>query len=165
MLATKIRTTAITLAAALSFAGAALVPAAAQAQWHTICFSGHCTTHTNFTIGGVSPCGGISSTYGSSYETLLDAVQDKKEQALKVQPEMTQAEAQVAIEEAEARVHLAEIASFEWGCDVAIHASSSSVVGLHLNSSQLLRLKLDACRTTTCRLGRLRALSPSLSAR
>jgi hypothetical protein len=31
-------------------------------------------------------------------------------------------------EEAEGQVHLSEIASFEWGCDVAVHTSPTSVV-------------------------------------
>jgi hypothetical protein len=61
MLGTKVRTTAITLVAALSFAGASLVPTVAQAQWHTYCVSGHCVTHTNFTVGGVEPCVGINA--------------------------------------------------------------------------------------------------------
>jgi hypothetical protein len=41
---------------------------------------------------------------------------------------MTQAEAPAKIEEAEAQVHLASIAGFEWGCDVAVHTSPTSVV-------------------------------------
>ena len=75
MLRTKISTTVITLVAALSFAGASLAPTAAQAQWHTYCTAGHCITHTNFTIGGVSPCTAIDANYSKAYDGLLEALQ------------------------------------------------------------------------------------------
>jgi hypothetical protein len=122
----KIRTGVIALVASASFGVAAVVPAVSQAQWHTYCVSGHCITHTNYTSG--DPCAGIGANYNKAYEVLLEAIQTKKEQADKVQPEMTQAEAQAKIEEAEAQVHLASIAAFEWGCDVAVHTSPTSVV-------------------------------------
>jgi hypothetical protein len=125
---TKIRTSIIALVASASFAVAGVAPAVSQAQWHTYCVSGHCITHTNYTSGGVSPCGGINANYSKAYEALLEAIQTKVEQADKVQPEMTQAEAQAKIEEAEAQVHLASIAAFEWGCDVAAHTSPTPVV-------------------------------------
>lgn len=129
MFANRIRTTAVTIVAALSFAGASLVPAAAQAQWHTYCVAGHCITHTNFTLGGTNPCTTVNSNYNKAYETLLEAIQNKKEQADKVHPEMTQAEAQAEIEADEAQVHLASIAAFEWGCDVAaMHTSPTTGV-------------------------------------
>jgi len=124
----KTRTTTITLVAALSFAGASLIPTVAQAQWHTYCVAGHCMTHSNYTTGGVDPCVGINANYNKAYEALLEDIQTKKEEADKVHPEMTQAEAQAQIEEAEAQVHLASIAAFEWGCDVAAHTSSTSAV-------------------------------------
>jgi hypothetical protein len=124
MLRTKIRTIVIPLIAVLSFTGASLAPSAAQAQWHTICTAGHCTTHTNFTIGGVSPCAAIGANYGKAYAGLLEALQAEKELPDKVHPEMTAAEAQAAVEEAEAQVHSASIASFEWGCDIAAQAAS-----------------------------------------
>ncbi len=127
MLRTKIRTTVIALVAALGLAGASLVPAAAQAQWHTICTAGHCTTHTNFTIGGVSPCAAIDANYGKAYEGLLGALQAQKELPDKVHPEMTPAEAQAAVEEAEGQVHQASVASFEWGCSAASLAASKPV--------------------------------------
>jgi hypothetical protein len=76
----------------------------------------------------VNPCGGINASYNKAYEALLEAIEAKKEQADKVHPEMTQAEAQANIEEAEAQVHLASIAAFEWGCDAAMHTSPTSVV-------------------------------------
>jgi hypothetical protein len=120
------RTSIIILVASASFAVAAVAPAVSQAQWHTYCVSGHCITHTNFTPG--NPCVGVNANYTKAYEALLEAIQTKKEQADKVQPEMTQAEAQAKIEEAEAQVHLASIAAFEWGCDVAVQTSPTSVV-------------------------------------
>jgi hypothetical protein len=126
MLRTKIRTTTVALAAALSLAGASLVPAAAQAQWHTICTAGHCTTHKNFTIGGVSPCAAIDANYDKAYEGLLGALQTQKELPDRVHPEMTPAEAQAAVEEAEGQVHQASVASFEWGCGVALQAASKT---------------------------------------
>jgi hypothetical protein len=124
----KIRTSIIALVASASFAVAGMAPAVSQAQWHTYCVSGHCITHTNYTSGGVSPCEGINSNYNKAYEGLLEAIQTKIEQADKVQPEMTQAEAQAKIEQAEAQVHLASIAAFEWGCDVAVHTAPTQVV-------------------------------------
>jgi hypothetical protein len=128
MLGTKTRTTIIALVASASFAAASVAPAVSQAQWHTICYAGHCTTHQNYTVGGVDPCTGINSNYGKAYEGLLEAIETKKAQADKVHPEMTQAEAQAKIEEAEAQVHLAEIAAFEWGCQAALHTSPGRVL-------------------------------------
>jgi hypothetical protein len=123
MLSTKVRTLMIASLATFSFAGASVVPAVSQAQWHTYCVSGQCTTHKNFTIGGVEPCVGINDNYNKAYEGLLEALQNKKDQADKVHPEMTQTEAQAKVEEAEAQVHLASVAAFEWGCDVALRSS------------------------------------------
>jgi hypothetical protein len=128
MFSTKIRTTIIGLVASAGFAGALVAPAASQAQWHTYCVAGHCITHSNYTIGGVDPCTGIQSNYNTAYEGLLDAVQDKKEQEVLVNPEMTPAEAQAQIEAAEAQVHQAELASFEWGCQLALQTSPTSGV-------------------------------------
>ena len=133
----KTRITIATMIATASFAIAAVAPAVSQAQWHTYCVAGHCTTHTNFTIGGVSPCAGATAGYNKAYEALLEAIQNKKEQADKVHPEMTPAEAQAQIEEAEAQVHLASVAAFEWGCDIAMHTSPSSVVVASVGVVQL----------------------------
>lgn len=130
----KTRTTIITLVASASFVVASMAPAVSQAQWHTYCVSGHCITHKNFTSGGVNPCAGTTANYNKAYEALLEAIQTKKEQADKVHPEMTQAEAQTKIEEAEAQVHLASIAAFEWGCDVAAHTSPTSIVVRHVGA-------------------------------
>ena len=129
MLSTRLRTLIVASVATFSFAAASVVPAVSQAQWHTYCVSGQCTTHKNFTIGGVEPCVGINGNYDKAYEGLLEAIQNKKDQADKVHPEMTQAEAQAKVEEAEAQVHLASVAAFEWGCDVALrHTPPTSVV-------------------------------------
>jgi hypothetical protein len=138
---TRIRTMIAAVAVCAGFAAATIAPAVSQAQWHTYCVSGHCITHTNYTVGGVSPCTGINSSYNKAYETLLEAIQAKKEQAEQVHPEMTQAEAQAQIEEAEAQVHLASIAAFEWGCDVAAHASPATVAAARASISLSLSLR------------------------
>ncbi|MFI4990863.1 MAG: hypothetical protein ACHQHO_08140 [Solirubrobacterales bacterium] len=128
----KTRITIVTLVASAGLAVAAVAPAVSQAQWHTYCVSGHCITHKNFTTGGgVNPCVGANENYNKAYEALLDAIQNKKDQADRVHPEMTQAEAQAQIEEAEGRVHLASVAAFEWGCDVAVHSSPGSLGTAH----------------------------------
>ena len=162
MLRTKIRTTVITLVAALSFAGASLVPTAAQAQWHTYCTSGHCITHTNFTIGGVSPCTAIDANSSKAYEGLLEALQTEKELPDKVHPEMTEAEAQAGVEAAEAQVHLASIASFEWGCSVASQAGSPSVVKVPVGVIGALKAHLRKAASPSFRL---KARPASLSVR
>ena len=165
MFSSRIRAIIITLTASLSFAGASLIPAAAQAQWHTICFAGHCMTHTNYTIGGVSPCVAVSSGYTKDYEGLLEAIQEKKEQALKVHPEMTQEEAQAAIEEAEAQVHSDEVANFEWGCGVALRTSPGSAVKVIKGSIYLNGRKVATIRHSARPNIRLTTLTPPLSAR
>jgi hypothetical protein len=124
----KTRITIVTLIASAGFAAASAVPAVSQAQWHTYCVSGHCITHTNFTSGGVSPCVGANSNLNKANDGLLEAIQKQKEQADKVHPEMTPAETQAGVEDAEAQLHLASIAAFEWGCDVApAHTGPTSV--------------------------------------
>lgn len=121
--------TRIALAALITsagFAASSAAPAVSQAQWHTICTAGHCTTHGNYKIGGVAPCSTIGSNYGKAYEALLDALQAQKELPDEVHPEMTPAEAQANVQEAEGRVHQAEVAGFEWGCDVAAMRHSAA---------------------------------------
>jgi len=145
MFRTKIRTAILTTVATLGIAGVALVPTAAQAQWHTICTAGHCITHTNYTIGGADPCSGIKSNYDKAYETLLEDMQSKNELPDKVHPEMTPAEAQAQIEADEAAVHAAGLASFEWGCDVAMHTSPGSTVKTHIGAINV-RLHAAAAR-------------------
>ena len=140
----KTRTTISTLVAVFSFAGAAIVPTAAQAQWHTYCVAGHCITHSNYTIGGQDPCTAINANYNKAYETLLEDLQSQKELVNTVNPQLTQgeggaAEARKKVEEAEAAVHLAEIAAFEWGCDVALrHTPPTSVVVANATSTLLV---------------------------
>jgi hypothetical protein len=141
---TKIRTTVLALVATLSLAGASLVPAAAQAQWHTYCTAGHCITHTNFTIGGVSPCAAIEAGYGKAYDGLLEALQKEKELPDRVHPEMTPAEAQAAVEDAEAQVHLASIASFEWGCSVTSQATSAPVAKAPVHAVGAVKAKASS---------------------
>ena len=165
MFSTRIRTAVVTLIAGLSFAGASLVPTAAQAQWHTICMGGHCITHTNFTIGGVSPCAGISSGYDKAYEGLLEAIENKKEQANKVHPEMTQEEAQEEIEEAEARVHAESLASFEWGCDVATPALTSPAWVKVQVAGIMARLRKQSFTQARLKLASVKVASASPSAR
>jgi hypothetical protein len=110
MLSNKVRTTIIGLVASVSFVGASVAPAVSQAQWHTYCTAGHCITHSNFTIGGAEPCSVVSSNYSKAREALSDA--------------KTTAEK----EEAEGRVHSAEIESFTWGCDVVPRSVAAPVV-------------------------------------
>jgi hypothetical protein len=119
MFSTKIRTAAVVLAASAGFAAAAVAPAASQAQWHTICVGGHCTTHTNYTIGGKTPCEVIKSNYDNAYGGLLDAIGERPilvhgPSAGQVEQERTH-----QIEEEEGRVREAERAAFEWGCGPA----------------------------------------------
>ena len=159
---TKTRTAIITLIAALSFAGASLVPKAAQAQWHTYCTAGHCITHTNFTIGGVSPCSAIDANYSKAYDGLLEALQTEKELPDKVHPEMTKAEAQAAVEDAEAQVHLASIGSFECSCSAASQAAATSKVKVPVGLIGALKAHL---RKATSPSFRLKAGSASLSVR
>jgi hypothetical protein len=108
---TKARTTIITLVASAGCAVAAVMPAASQAQWHTICMAGHCIEHKNFTLGGVEPCQAIKANYDKASGALSEA-KTKQEK-----------------EEAEGQVHLSEIASFEWGCDVAARKAPTAVLG------------------------------------
>jgi hypothetical protein len=121
MHSTKIRTIIVTLIAACSFAGAAIGPTAASAQWHNYCVAGHCTTHTNYASNGSrlasgSPCPGLNANYDNAYKGLLDA----REAAKTIYVSRTrEAEKQAEVAEAEAQVHLAELADFEWGCSPA----------------------------------------------
>ncbi len=111
MFSTRTRNKMIALVASAGFLGAAVVPAASQAQWHTIVVGGQVITHGNFTEGGVSPCTRISSQLGSATGVLGD---DKEWQAL------GGAGAWMAgkeVENAEAAVLRAEQESFEYGCD------------------------------------------------
>ncbi len=119
MLRTKARTALIALLTSAGLAVAGVAPAASQAQWHTICYGGHCTTHTNYTIGGVSPCASINSQYNSDYSAYLSALQNQQEQANMVDPTMTPAQTQAAVDDAEAQVAADQRAAFMWGCSLS----------------------------------------------
>ena len=113
MLNNKIRTAVIAFAVSLSFAGAAIVPTASQAQWHTIVVGGHVITHGNFTQGGVSPCTRIAG----ELEKATSAVGDYEE--WKGRKDAGEATATKELENAEAAVNRARGEAFEYGCDVA----------------------------------------------
>ena len=72
MFSTKTRNSIIALVASAGFAGAAIVPAASQAQWHTIVVGGQVITHGNYTEGGVSPCTRINGQLGSAENLVGD---------------------------------------------------------------------------------------------
>jgi hypothetical protein len=116
---TKIRTAIITLIAAGGFATATVAPAVSQAQWHTICNAGHCTTHQNAKLNGKAPCEAIKAASGGAYDGLLGAIGPRP--VLVNGPSGTQVEAERThqIEEEEARVAAAERAAFEYGCSPA----------------------------------------------
>jgi hypothetical protein len=109
----KIRTTLIGLATTLTLAGAAVAPAASQAQWHTIVVGGHVITHGNFTVGGVSPCTRISG----ELEKSTSAVGDYKEWVGR--HDAGEATAKEELANAEGAVNRARGEAFEYGCDVA----------------------------------------------
>ena len=113
MQSNKIRTTVIALAASLSFAGAAIAPAASQAQWHTLVVGGRIITHSNFTQGGVSPCTRISG----ELEKATSQVGDYHEWIDR--HDAGEATAKRELENAEAAVVRARGEAFEYGCDVA----------------------------------------------
>jgi hypothetical protein len=119
MTLTKARCAVIALVASASFAAASVAPAVSQAQWHTICYSGHCTTHTNYTIAGKSPCAAISGSYGTDYGSYLDALQNQREQAVMVDPTMTPGQTQAEVNDGQAQVLADQQAAFEWGCSLS----------------------------------------------
>ena len=125
MFSSRTRTTMLVLVASASFAVAALLPTASQAQWHTYCVAGHCITHANYTIGG---CEAIKANYNNAYEGLLQAIEPRS--VLVNGPSGPQVEEERAhqIEEEEARVREAERAAFESGCGV-LAASTSPTSG------------------------------------
>jgi uncharacterized membrane protein len=109
----KIRTAVIAVAASLSLAGAAIAPAASQAQWHTLVVGGVIITHSNFTEGGVSPCTRISGELGKANS----AVGDYKEWIGR--HDAGEATAISELANAEAAVARARREAFEYGCDIA----------------------------------------------
>ncbi len=112
----KIRTMLTGVVAAAALAGTAIVPAVSQAQWHTICSAGHCTTHTNYTIDGKSPCENIKQNLGSAQDGLLSAIDTRPLRIGGPSVSQVEQERRADIEREEARVREAERASFEWGC-------------------------------------------------
>jgi hypothetical protein len=112
----KIRTILTGAVAAGALAIAAIAPAVSQAQWHTICNAGHCTTHTNFTIGGKSPCQNIKENLNGAHDGLLSAIDTRPLRIGGPSVSQVEQERRADIEREEARVREAERASFEWGC-------------------------------------------------
>lgn len=127
MLSTKIRTVIIAAIASSGFAVAGAAPAVSQAQWHTICFSGHCTEHANFTIGGKTPCEVIKGNYENAYDGLLNAIDEKPIYLGGPSTSQVEQERAAQIEAEEARVREAERASFEWGCGTGTAARRAAV--------------------------------------
>jgi len=122
MLTTKTRNTIAALVASASVAAVAIAPAVSQAQWHTYCVAGHCITHQNYTIGGVSPCTAINERLGKAE----GAVGDYKE--WKERHDAGEATAGKELENAEGEVNRARGEAFEYGCDVAAATAPPKVV-------------------------------------
>ena len=118
MLTTKIRTTTIALVASAGFIAASVAPAVSQAQWHTLVVGGHVITHNNFTEGGVSPCVRINGQLGKAQGAVGDYTEWKNRH------DAGEATATKELENAEAEVNRASGEAFEYGCDVAMTASS-----------------------------------------
>jgi hypothetical protein len=108
----RFRTTIAVLAAALSLSAAAVVPAASQAQWHTLNVGGHIITHGNFTEGGQSPCQRIAGELDKGLNHVGDYHEwiDRHDRG--------QATAKAELERSEGDVVRAQGEAFEYGCDV-----------------------------------------------
>jgi hypothetical protein len=142
MFITKTRITVTTIVASAGFAVAALAPAASQAQWHTYCVAGHCTTHQNYTIGGKAPCEAIQNNYNNAYDGLLNTLDEKN---LYIGgPTPKQAEEQMATEAAEweGRVREAEREAFTWGCQLARKAAPTQPTSPVVTSTPVTSLAL-----------------------
>ena len=118
MFSKKLRIVFTSSVVAGALAVAAVVPAVSQAQYHTICNAGHCTTHTNFTIGGKSPCENIKGNLNGAQDGLLSAIDTRPLRIGGLSATQVEKERSAEIEREEARVREAERASFEWGCQV-----------------------------------------------
>jgi hypothetical protein len=116
MTSIKIRTGILALVATAGLTGAAIVPAASQAQWHTLNVGGHIITHSNYTEGGVSPCTRISGQQGSA-ENLVGDDHDWLE--VKGIGTAGKENATKDLESNEAAVLRSQQESFEYGCDTA----------------------------------------------
>ena len=90
------------------------MPAASQAQWHTIVVGGQIITHGNFTEGGVSPCTRISGQLGSAQNLVGD-----DHDWLELKGIGKAGTATKDLETNEAAVLRAAQEAFEYGCDVA----------------------------------------------
>jgi hypothetical protein len=103
MLSNKIRTITISLVALASFALAALMPAASQAQWHHYCVRGKCVEHANYNYA--NPCSGgkkSAAVLTPEAQKQLEEERKKKEQ-----------------EEKEGKIHTEEVEKFFYGCESA----------------------------------------------
>jgi hypothetical protein len=118
MLRSKIRTFLVTAVALSSFAVALALPAASQAQWHTIVVGGHVFTHGNFTEGGVSPCVRINEQLGKAEQAVGDYSEwvNRKDGG--------KATAEEELKNAEGEVNRANGEAFEYGCDTVAAAKS-----------------------------------------
>jgi hypothetical protein len=105
MLTSKIRFIVMSLVASTSFAVAALLPTASQAQWHHYCVKGLCTEHANYTYG--NPCSSSGQAASLSPEKIKEEEERKKK------------------EEEEGKVHGEEVEKFFYGCDGAAPKGSS----------------------------------------
>ena len=162
MLRTKITTIAVSLAAALSFAGAARRAHRGPGPVAQLLHRRPLHHAHELHVGGVSPCAGISSGYDKAYDGLLEALQNQKELPDKVHPEMTPKEAQEQVEDAEAAVHAADLSAFEWGCSVAApaHTVPPSIKGqfttilghLQLVAFNQVRLKEQTVKVSTAKV-------------
>jgi hypothetical protein len=109
----KIRPKFVALLAAACLVVAMAVPAASQAQWHTIVVGGHAFTHGNYTEGGVSPCTRIEG----QLKGWTSAVGDYHEWVGRHNAGEATAKAELA--NAEGEVNRARGEAFEYGCDTA----------------------------------------------
>jgi hypothetical protein len=118
MLSNKIRRALVVLLATAAVASALVVPAASQAQWHTINVGGHIFTHGNFTEGGVSPCTRIEGQLNGSEH----AVGDYEEWVHR--HDAGEATAKEELANAEGEVVRAQGEAFEYGCDTVAAAKA-----------------------------------------
>ena len=107
MFSTKIRTFIIAIVASAGFAVASAVPAVSQAQWHNICYQGHCTEHANYTYE--NPC---NSTAAALSPEAQKAEEEKRKK-----------------EEEEGKIHQEEVEKSFYGCDTASPSTSGGSSG------------------------------------
>lgn len=141
MFSTKVRTIIVAVVASSGFAVAGVVPAASQAQWHNYCVAGHCVEHTNYTIGGKTPCETVKNNYNNAYDGLLQAIDEKPIYVNGPSASQVEQERQAQIEAEEARVREAERESFEWGCDVAAARTAPTSGGVVSTASRVATLR------------------------